>query len=96
MNKGKIKIKMLLIFVNINSINVIRHSPSSIGRFTLGQNIGQGFSSWSALVKAWYDEVVDFTYNGTTNDFMKVGHYTQVKSSALTVVRRNVVRNNAI
>ena len=34
--------------------------------------------TWDAVVKLWYDEEKDFVYGGNANDYMKVGHYTQV------------------
>ncbi|XP_045176323.2 cysteine-rich venom protein-like [Mercenaria mercenaria] len=47
------------------------------GRLSAGQNIGTGYLSWKAAIKAWHDEVKDFTYNAN-NKFEKVGHYTQL------------------
>lgn len=50
------------------------------GRFSLGQNLAQSSPSrltWSNVVKLWHDEIQYFTFNGP-NDFIKVGHYTQV------------------
>ncbi|XP_060576531.1 venom allergen 5-like [Ruditapes philippinarum] len=47
------------------------------GRLSAGQNIGKGYKTWEAAIKAWNDEVKDFTYNGK-NAFHKVGHYTQL------------------
>ncbi|XP_065941857.1 cysteine-rich venom protein latisemin [Magallana gigas] len=51
------------------------------GRFTLGQNLAYnhfGSMTWDAVVKLWYDEEKDFVYGGNTNDYMKIGHYTQL------------------
>ncbi|XP_062586404.1 cysteine-rich venom protein kaouthin-2-like, partial [Saccostrea cucullata] len=51
------------------------------GRFTLGQNLAYnhfGSMTWDDVVKLWYDEEPDFTYGGNSNDYMKVGHYTQL------------------
>ena len=50
------------------------------GCFSLGQNIGKGYTSWSDAIKDWWAEKKDFTYGGA-NDFHKVGHYTQVGTS---------------
>lgn len=45
----------------------------------MGQNLAAGDYDvgWGNIVKLWYDEVKDFTMNGT-NNFGRVGHYTQV------------------
>lgn len=45
----------------------------------MGQNLAAGDYDvgWGNIVKLWYDEVKDFTMNGT-NNFARVGHYTQV------------------
>lgn len=52
------------------------------GRFSVGQNLAAGDYDvgWGNIVKLWYDEVKDFTMNGT-NNFGRVGHYTQVVSA---------------
>lgn len=49
----------------------------------VGQNIGNGFDKWSGCIAAWYSEKKDFIYNGTV-DSTKVGHYTQVRSYAIS------------
>lgn len=45
----------------------------------MGQSLAAGDYDvgWGNIVKLWYDEVKDFTMNGT-NNFGRVGHYTQV------------------
>ena len=50
----------------------------------MGQNIGDGFQSWTGVIDAWFVEVKDFTYNGDHNILEKVGHYTQVSSVCLS------------
>lgn len=48
------------------------------GRFTLGQNIGQGYNNWTMVMKAWFDEKSIFQYGSDKNDLHKIGHYTQI------------------
>lgn len=42
--------------------------------------------TWDAVVKLWYDEEKDFVYGG--NDYMKIGHYTQVMPRCQNVTNR--------
>lgn len=44
--------------------------------------------TWDAVVKLWYDEEKDFVYGGNTNDYMKIGHYTQVMPRCQNVTNR--------
>ena len=50
------------------------------GRFALGQNLAWSGNkmTWTAAIKLWHDEITQFTYNGDSNVFSQVGHYTQV------------------
>ncbi|XP_033760165.1 cysteine-rich venom protein ophanin-like isoform X2 [Pecten maximus] len=47
------------------------------GRFTVGQNIAIGQTSWTNAMDAWHSEVSAFTLGGS-NVFSNVGHYTQI------------------
>lgn len=48
------------------------------GRFSVGQNLALGYRKWEDVIAGWYNEVDDFTYNSSTNNFRAVGHFTQV------------------
>jgi len=49
------------------------------GKFSLGQNLAAGYTTWDSAIQGWYDEVKDFTYGSqAANVFSDVGHYTQV------------------
>ena len=45
----------------------------------MGQNLAAGDYdiAWPDVVRLWYDEVKDFTLNGS-NSLLLVGHFTQV------------------
>ncbi|KAH3736563.1 cysteine-rich venom protein latisemin-like [Dreissena polymorpha] len=47
------------------------------GRFSVGQNLAYGYSSWTGAIEGWAKEKKDFTY-GTDNKNKVVGHYTQM------------------
>lgn len=54
------------------------------GKFTVGQNLGNGYASWTTCVQGWFDEIKDFKYNSsdmeTDDSFKKIGHFTQVRN----------------
>lgn len=54
--------------------NYKRYIP---GRFSVGQNLAMGHSSWTAAIDAWHNEVNDFNHGGS-NSLSSVGHYTQM------------------
>nr|XP_022286164.1 cysteine-rich venom protein latisemin-like [Crassostrea virginica] len=57
------------------------------GRFSVGQNLAAGDYdiAWPDVVRLWYDEVKDFTLNGS-NSLLLVGHFTQVVSANSVLV----------
>uniref|UniRef100_K1QYI2 Cysteine-rich secretory protein Mr30 n=1 Tax=Magallana gigas TaxID=29159 RepID=K1QYI2_MAGGI len=65
-----------------DEIAMIAQNYADACRFSVGQNLAAGDYDvgWGNIVKLWYDEVKDFTMNGT-NNFGRVGHYTQVVSA---------------
>ncbi len=44
----------------------------------IGQNMAGGYGSWEGAIRGWYGEVEDYDWSSTSNDYMIVGHYTQV------------------
>ncbi|XP_041367728.1 cysteine-rich venom protein kaouthin-2-like [Gigantopelta aegis] len=47
------------------------------GKFSLGQNIAMGATSWLEALTLWENEKTKFHF-GTGNNFEEVGHYTQM------------------
>lgn len=56
----------------------VNFCASFAGRFFVGQNLAYGYANWKETIKAWYDEVNDFTYGQPPSPGKKVLHYTQV------------------
>ncbi|KAJ8299170.1 hypothetical protein KUTeg_023230 [Tegillarca granosa] len=52
------------------------------GKYNLGQNLAKSSvkSPWENMIRAWHNEVNDFTYAGD-NSGKVVGHYTQLMSA---------------
>jgi len=54
-------------------------ASSHLFRYRVGQNLANGYAEWSHAIQGWFNEKSLFTYgNQQANDFLAVGHYTQV------------------
>ncbi|KAL5006300.1 hypothetical protein ScPMuIL_015106 [Solemya velum] len=62
---------------------VIKHDPANRrdipGRMPVGQNLGYNYTSWTDVIKAWYDERDHYDFNaGAAVGNKVIGHYTQL------------------
>lgn len=72
---NSISLFLWYLFVVFSSINCL------LARYSVGQNLGNGYISWAACIQDWFDEIKDFKYNSseTESNYLKVGHFTQVR-----------------
>ena len=57
-------------------------------RLPPGENLAQYFRSFRDVTQAWYDEVVNYRYDGQFSE--ATGHFTQVSTAALALACKTV------